>query len=57
MNYFCMKLDLLEEWFGVTGATDIWQPVNTGFDQMLKSKINEQQKKSLKKKENTLIFG
>lgn len=52
-----MKLDLLEEWFGVTGATDIWQPVNTGFDQMLKSKINEQQKKSLKKKENTLIFG
>ena len=25
-------------WFGVADATDIWQPVDSGFGQMLKCK-------------------
>ena len=39
-------------WFGVPGATDIWQPVDSGFGQMLKSKINSLQEEWLQQEEN-----
>ena len=39
-------------WFGETGATDIWQPVDNGFGKMLKAKISSLQEQWLEQDEN-----
>ena len=28
-------------WYGLTNATEIWQPVDAGYGQLLKAKTNE----------------
>ena len=40
-------------WYGVSGATDIWQPVDAGYAELLKVKIRQEHYNWLDTDENT----